>query len=284
MLYRDLDSQEAVDAQYNPMLSVDGPTAIRQYQAHSQATRDRLTHHRHRYGATLVEHLDVFPADDANAPIHVFFHGGYWRALSSDDFSFVADALVPRGVTTVVVNYALCPTVVLGEIVRQCRAALAWVYRTAADGKGDPNRISISGHSAGGQIVGMLQATDWESHYGLPGDLIRTTTAISGLFDLRPFPFSWLQPKLQLTGRDLQDYSPLFQPPRSSSPIHLRVGALESDEFHRQSSAFADHLRAANPDRTVTAGPIEACHHFSVLDGFRTGQGQLFEAILSGID
>lgn len=284
MLYRELDSQEAIDAQYNPMLTVDGPAAIRQYQAHSQATRERLPHRRHRYGATLVEHLDVFPAGDPDAPIHVFFHGGYWRALSSDDFSFVAESLVPGGVTTVVVNYALCPTVTLGEIVRQCRAALTWVHRTAADGNGDPNRISISGHSAGGQIVGMLQATDWETHYGLPADLIRAATAISGLFDLRPFPYSWLQPRLQLTGRDLQDYSPQFQTPRSTCPIHLWVGALESDEFHRQTTAFADHLRAVHPHRSVSAGTVADSHHFSVLDGFRTGKGALFESILRGID
>jgi len=284
MLYRELDSQEAIDAQYNPMLTVDGPAAIRQYQRDSQATRERLPHQRHRFGATLVEHLDVFPAGDAQAPIHVFFHGGYWRALSSDDFSFVADALVPQGVTTVVVNYALCPTVTLGEIVRQCRAALAWVYRTAADGCGDPNRISVSGHSAGGQIVGMLQATDWEANYGLPGDLIRSTTAISGLFDLRPFPYSWLQPRLQLTGRDLQDCSPLFQAPHSNRPIQLLVGALESEEFHRQSSAFADHLRAVNPQRAVSVGTVANCHHFSVLDGFLTGRGDVFEAVIGGID
>lgn len=284
MLYRNLDSQEAIDAEYNPMLTVDGPAAIGQYHRDSDATRQQLTHHRHAFGPTRAEYLDLFPADTPDAPIHVFFHGGYWRALAADDFAFVARALVPRGVTTVVVNYALCPSVTLGEIVRQCRAALAWVYRTGADGHGDQQRISVSGHSAGGQIVGMLQATDWAGVYNLPNDLIRSGTAISGLFDLRPFPFSWLQPKLQLTGRDVQDYSPLFQSAPSTAPMRLWVGEQESSEFHRQARAYADHLRHDNPERRVETGALPGCHHFSVLDGFNTGQGPLFEALMADLD
>ena len=61
------------------------------------------------YGPTLAETLDIFPADAPNAPVFVFLHGGYWRAFSSKEFSCVALGLQPLGITTVVVNYALCP-------------------------------------------------------------------------------------------------------------------------------------------------------------------------------
>lgn len=72
------------------------------------------------YGPTRAEHLDIFPAERPNAPILIFLHGGYWCSLSKE-YSLVAYGPVSAGVTTIVVNYALCPNVTIDEIVRQCR-------------------------------------------------------------------------------------------------------------------------------------------------------------------
>jgi arylformamidase len=75
------------------------------------------------------------------------------------------------------------------EITRQSRG-----HRHAERFNGDPDRIFVAGHSAGGHQVGMLAITDWEGEYGLPRDIIKGGIPISGLFDLRPFRYSWLQP------------------------------------------------------------------------------------------
>src|SRR5262245_18606266 len=102
------------------------------------------------YGPSPGERLDIFPAVDGGpAPVQVFIHGGYWHRLDKADFSFVARAFLPAGVAVVVINYALVPTVDLDELVRQCRASIAWVYRNATSFDGDPERITLSGHSAG---------------------------------------------------------------------------------------------------------------------------------------
>src|SRR5918998_283535 len=64
------------------------------------------------YGGNALHRLDVFPANSENgrqSPVHVFFHGGYWRAQDKANFTFVAGMLVPGGITTVVANYELCP-------------------------------------------------------------------------------------------------------------------------------------------------------------------------------
>ncbi len=68
------------------------------------------------YGPTLAETLDIFAARQPNAPVFIFIHDGYWRALSSKDISGVALGLQPLGITTVVINYALCPFVSIDEI------------------------------------------------------------------------------------------------------------------------------------------------------------------------
>ena len=56
------------------------------------------------YGPTKAEILDIFTADTATAPIHIFFHGGYWHSFKSRDFDFVAEGMVRNGIATVIVN------------------------------------------------------------------------------------------------------------------------------------------------------------------------------------
>ncbi|SEL07918.1 alpha/beta hydrolase [Halomonas daqiaonensis] len=282
MRYRDLASQEEIDRAYDPMRGRDSVPLLEGWRARSATSRGR-----HRvtldaaYGPTLAECMDIFHAEGRGeerteggeegkpAPCHLFFHGGYWRSLSHKEFGFVANGLVASGITVAVVNYALCPAVRFGEVVRQARAALAWVHRNAASVNVDPRQLSISGHSAGGHLCGMLLATDWEREYGLPNDLIRGALCVSGLYDLGPFPWSWLQPKLQLTGRDVADYSPVLLPCHVPAGVKLVAGGEESSEFARQMQAFAEHLRGQGI--SVESAVLEGDDHFSLLDHYRPG-------------
>ena len=119
-LYRDFDTQAQIDAQYDPAIGLaDAAAPGRHYVQRSALARAQLRAVLDQpYGPTRAETLDIFPADVPNAPVFVFMHGGYWRARSSKDFSCVALGLQPLGITTVVVNYALCPWVTLDEITR----------------------------------------------------------------------------------------------------------------------------------------------------------------------
>ena len=61
----------------------------------------------------------------------------------------------------VVLNYALCPTVSMTELMRQVRAGITHVHAHAAEWGGDPDHLTISGHSAGGHLVASAMTTDW---------------------------------------------------------------------------------------------------------------------------
>lgn len=272
MLYQHFATQEEIDRAYDPMLGRDPAVLVKAWCGRSEASREL-----HRttldlsYGPSLAERMDIFYADapDTNsphAPVHVFFHGGYWRSLSHREFSFIVDDLVKAGITVAVVNYALCPQVRFSELVRQAQAAVAYVYTHAAELGVDPEQLSISGHSAGGHLCALLMSTDWEGTFGLPNQLIRGALCVSGLYDLRPFPWSWLQPKLQLTGRDVQEFSPLWQPCRVPGAIKLAAGELESDEFAWQMSRYAEHV--SEQGQTVTQQLLPNDDHFSVLEHY----------------
>jgi arylformamidase len=280
-LYRDFTSSAEIDREYNPRLTVgDGEATARLNEVIERSLRIRSEYTSRQdvpYGDSDAETVDIYLAAKRPAPIHVFIHGGYWRAFSSKDFASVAEACVENDITAVLVNYALCPAVTIDEIVRQCRAALSWVWKNAPSFDGDPKRLSLSGHSAGGHLTAMLLATDW-TQWGLPADAIRFACPISGLYDLGPFPHSFLQPSLKLDAAQVTRNSPLFLSPRTRSPVLVAVGGDETAEFHRQAEEYVAWLKRHGI--AVDYLDLAGRNHFTVLDDFRGRGGPLFQAML----
>ncbi len=279
MLYRNFATQEELDAQYDPERTVSDAGVYAEFYAQES---DRLRSERKHslnvpFGPTVSEHVDLYPAGE-DAPVLVYVHGGYWRARTSKEFGFVARGPVPEGVATVVTNYELCPRVTMDEIVRQTRAAVAWTYKNARSFGGDPERIHVAGHSAGGHLVAMLLATDWEGDYGLPAGIVKGATAVSGLFDLAPFPYTFLQPKVQLTWDQVRRNSPILHVPDAAPPLLVAYGGDETDEFKRQSEAFlgAWKEKGLTGDRLVLAGK----NHYDVIDGFLDAGSPLLSRLL----
>ena len=282
-LYRSFRTQAEIDAQYDVENSVeDFGVYVDFFLSNSERVRKTLKPELDlSYGPTSAEHIDLFRASAAGAPLHMFIHGGYWHSLSSKEFSLVAEGLVAAGVSVAVVNYELCPKVTISEIVRQNRAAIAWLYRNAARFGADPDRITVSGHSAGGHLTAMLMATDWSGEYGLPDDVVKAGCSISGLFDLEPFQHSWLQPKLRLTKEEIERSSPIHHIPGRAGPLIVTLGGDESAEFHRQSEEFlaawtAGGLRGSYLD-------LPGQNHFTVLEGYQDRNAPLCSAILRQI-
>lgn len=267
-LYRDFETRARIDAEYDVERSVpDFMHYARQYVDGSAAARRTLEARLGlRYGPTLDEYVDIFPASRRNAPILVFLHGGYWRILSARDFSFVASGPVAAGVTVAVVNYALCPAVTLDEIVRQTRAAIVWLWRHAREHNADPENIHVCGHSAGGQLTAMAALTEWERDYGLPRTVVKSGIPISSLFDLEPLRHSFLQDDLRLDDGLVARNSPQFLIRPVPVPLLVTCGGDESAEFLRQSEDFLEAWTGAGNQGSRLAQPGR--NHFTAITGF----------------
>lgn len=283
-LYRNFRTQAEIDAQYDVEASVeDFGVYVDFFLSNSERVRRKLKPTLDiPYGPTAAEHLDLYPAKAPDAPVHMFIHGGYWHSLGSKDFSFVAEGLVEAGVAVAVLNYDLCPNVTMTEIVRQNRAAVKWLHGNARRHNCDPDRISVSGHSAGGHLTAMLMATDWAGAYGLPQDVVKSGCAISGLFDLAPFEHSWLQPKLKLNAEEIERNSPIRHIPASAGPLIVTLGGAESAEFHRQSQDFLAAWTRAGLEGAYLDLP--GLNHFTVLEGYMDRRSPLCSAILRQIE
>ena len=239
--------QPAIDAAYDPLRrAADAAASNRHFAERSEEARRTLACRTGvPYGPTRAETLDIFPAAQPGAPVFFFIHGGYWRARAARDFHCVAFGPQALGFTTVVVDYALCPAVTLDEIVRQVRAAAAWVVRHIAEHGGDPQRIVIGGNSAGGHLGAMLLTTRWREDYGLRDDPFAGAVLLSGLYDIAPLRYSYLQPLIQLDEGIVRRNSPTHLVRPSSTPLLLAWGGAEQPAFAQQSQGLHDAWQRA---------------------------------------
>ena len=234
MLYRGLN-RTALDAAYNNTEAV-GIAKRDQYVAARVARSDafRRAHAGRidlRYGNGPRQRLDVFPCGTAGAPTLVFIHGGYWQQNDKEPFAFIGEGLLPAGFNLAVVEYTLAPAARMDAIVAEIRASVAWVADHAKELGGDPGRVFVSGHSAGGHLTAMAM-TDARVAGGL---------AISGIYDLEPIRLNYLNEKLGLDSAEAQRNSPMLHLPPRSAPLVVAVGLGELPELIRQSSEFATY-------------------------------------------
>ena len=271
----------AADGQYNNRANVpEHPELLAEWAAKSAAwADDAKTMRTLVYGDSDAEMLDLFLADAEGAPVHMYIHGGYWQANDRKSSSFVARPLVEAGAHVAVIDYGLCPDVTIDEIAYQCRAALALLYRCVRGFGGDPDRITVSGHSCGGQLVGMVMATDWaEFGEDLPTDLVKGGVSVSGVFDLDPLLNTTINIKVGMDAETARRNSPLFMEPACAAPLALLWGADETDAFRWQSETMAGAWGAKGVETVAEA--ISGVNHFTVLTGMEDPAHPATRAIL----
>lgn len=234
------------------------------------------------YGGQPGERLDIFPAcgpgAGRKAPVLVFIHGGYWRALDKSDHSFIAPAFTRAGACVVVPNHALCPAVSIPDIALQMTRALAWTWRHAAEFGGDPQRITVAGHSAGGHLAALLLAANRAAQAsGLPHNLVRNALSISGLHDLEPIRQTPFLEDLQLTPEQVRQASPALLPRPAQGALYSVAGGDESEEFLRQNQLIR---QAWGPVSVPVCESLPGLHHFSILDALAAPSHRLHRLAL----
>src|SRR5215469_13225454 len=228
--------EEAFEAEYNiRRRHPESPQHYARYSADSTAARATLSGQLDlRYGEATGETLDFFPAGRADAPLFFFIHGGYWRALDKNDFTFIAPPFVDAGIAVALVNYDLTPKVTVETIVAETQRAIRCVYDDPKLAF-DRNRLVVGGHSAGGQLTAMALAAE-------PRLPIAAGIAMSAVFDLVPLLKTNVNVQLTLDEARARALSPMHHPRPDRSPALICVGGAESDGFIWQSRAYAEKV------------------------------------------
>lgn len=230
------------------------------------------------YGSHPMEKLDVFRAKGESRAMLMFIHGGFWRGLDKKDHSFVAQPFVARGITVALINYALCPSVKVENIVMQTLQATAWLYRNGSNFGAPAGRLFVAGHSAGGHLTAMTMAAQWPRFAAdLPRKVVQGALSLSGVFDVGPIiDVPSVNVDVRLDAEQASYVSPALMPPATDAPLYLAVGGAEQAGFQDQ------HKLIKRKWKKIIAEdiPCPGDDHFTVLNRFANPDSALFSAAM----
>ena len=146
----------------------------------------------------------------------------------------------------------------MATIVDQVRRAKHWVLAHIGEWGGDPDQLTISGHSAGAHLATFLFAAAERP------SKVRAAALLGGIYDLAPLQRCFLEPLIGLTDEEVAAFTPMSRRHDPSTKVTLLVGERETPPFHRQASDFALRLRAQG--LSVTESRLEDRNH---MDGVR---------------
>ena len=184
------------------------------------------------YGSDPRDRLDIYaPADTVgSAPVVVFFYGGSWSMGSRTDYKFVGEALASRGIVAVIADYRLYPQVRYPAFLQDSAAAVAWTAKEVQRYGGDPKRLFVMGHSAGGYNAAMVALDPrWLAGSGQTPAILRGWIGLAGPYDFIPIKDEIVRPVFFFPNT-----------PPESQPIN-----------HVSAAAPSTLLIASNQDRLV---------------------------------
>jgi arylformamidase len=257
-------SREQIDTGLNNSVAVAGSAEIANgWGQRSDAMKAKYPAHLDlAYGPRDRNRIDLIKVTEGG-PVLLLIHGGYWQMRSKDFFTCFAAGPIAHGINVAAIGYTLAPDATLDEIVAEIHAGVdALVVQASALGI-DPERIVVSGWSAGGHLTSTTL-----SHPKVKGGV-----AISGIYDLEPIRASYLNEKLKLDEAMSKRQSPLLQGAGPNKPLALVVGGAELPILRQQTADLAVHR--VQHGLPVSYEEIPGADHFSIMAELEKPEGRI---------
>jgi acetyl esterase/lipase len=208
--------------------------------------------------------LDLYlPAGAAPFPVVVFVHGGCWNSGDKNMYAHIGRHFASRGVGVAVVGYRLFPEVSHPAQASDVAAAFAWVHRNVAAYGGDPSRMFLCGHSAGGHLATLL-ATDRRllAAHGLAKGHVRGLIALSGIYSV-DFVIDLAGLGGVFAGADRGQASPMTHAAGDCPPSLLLYAEDDLPTLGGQARAMHRKLEGAGAKTTLRK--VEGKNHTSLI-------------------
>ncbi|MBT9392010.1 alpha/beta hydrolase [Hymenobacter sp. NST-14] len=200
--------------------------------------------------------LDVYaPREKAAAsrPVVVFIHGGSWNSGNKNFYSFIGRRLAKQGVVAVVINYRLAPGVRVPQMADDCARAVLWTQARIGEYGGDPQRIFLLGHSAGGGLAALLAADDalfrrWgQAQNPVRGAILDDPAGLDMYDYLRKMQYPGDEQYLVPFGPEpavWRQVSPMYYLTAHTPPMQIFVGGETYPSISSSSARFRQKLTA----------------------------------------
>ncbi|HMR80455.1 MAG TPA: alpha/beta hydrolase, partial [Polyangiaceae bacterium] len=118
-----------------------------------------------RFGERTTMDIYLPAGEPTQSPAIVMIHGGAWRFGSKDAYRDAAVRMARSGWVAVTINYRLGSAGMYPRAVQDCVCAISFLRRNADDYGIDPNRVAVTGYSAGGHLASLVGlAADLPEH------------------------------------------------------------------------------------------------------------------------
>ncbi|WDE02252.1 alpha/beta hydrolase [Thalassomonas actiniarum] len=288
-------SREKNDQQYNPTLWTKRLPTEELLPAHIAFTQEKSESYRAKGVETLAfgeaefaGSIDVFRPDTLpeNAPIVVYIHGGWWQWFSKEQFSYLAQPFNHQGFAVYMPGYRMAPdwenNTPMESIVRQMQYALAAILKVAE--KSAAPTLYLVGHSAGGQLVTMLQHTNWQQ-FNVSESAVQKLKGIfslAGLFDIRPLVDSFVNDEIKMSSSSAAAVSPqLLAPAAHNCPVHLLLPELDTPEFFRQTKEYQQKLLAEG--RNCYLKLAQSRDHLDIIEKLAEDNDEIMNYLLTNM-
>jgi acetyl esterase/lipase len=186
---------------------------------------------------------------------------------AKESFAFVATGPLAIGMNVALVGYTLAPAASMDDMVAEIRSALDWLAAELPALGCDPDKLLLSGWSAGAQLAAMTM-----DHTAVRGCLV-----ISGIYDLEPMRHCYVNDKLALDEAAVLRNSPMRQQSSTDVPLAIVVGGGELPLMLQQSADYAE--ARSRQGMTASWREIPRADHFSILDEMEASDGQITDVL-----
>ena len=210
----------------------------------------------------MAPRLDVYsPAEGEGHPVLIFVHGGSWKDYDKELFAPVAQKLLPEGMVVVIPDYTLHPDADYEQMTREVAAAISWTLENAGRYGGDPERVIVSGHSAGAHLSALaLLDPRFLEGLGHSSDEICGWIGLSGPYDIQAEYDYWVEkgstPEVMaevMGGQEnFERASPVSHVRPDLPPLLIIHGDEDETVPAAISAEFHDALQAAGASSTLT--------------------------------
>lgn len=231
------------------------------------------------YGDDPYQGIALHAPAVPNGAVLAFVHGGGWTSGYKEHMNFMAPAFTDAGVVFASIGYRLAPQHLFPTGVDDVARGIAWLHRHVAEHGGDPGRIFIGGHSAGGHYTALLAVRrDWQAALDLPQSVVRGCLPISGVYRFGADGGLATRPRFLGTEENNRPASPILNI-HATPPFLIAHGSEDFPHLMVQAEEMAARLAAASGD--VERIVLDGRNHFSACYAGGESDGPWFGRALA---